>query len=81
MEKKDKRNKQPAIPKNVQDYLNLDQEMALVNLRQFGWEIKFIRRPPFQDSIVVLINTDGRTIGVLEKDGRINTDPKMVIRD
>lgn len=81
MEKKDKRNKQPAVPGNVGDYLNSDQQLALTNLRKFGWEIKFIRRPLFQESIVVLMNSDGRKIGVLEKDGRINTDPKLVIRD
>lgn len=81
MEKKDKRDKQPPIPKNIKEYLNPDQEMALVNLNQFGWEIKFVRRPVFQEPVIVLVHTDGRTIGVLEKDGRINTDTKLVVRD
>ena len=34
--------------------LNEDQRIALADLEKFGWELKFIRRPMFQQPIPVV---------------------------
>ena len=77
----DKRTGQEAIPSNLEDWLNPDQMQMLHQIESFGWSLKFIRRPVFKDPIVVLISNDGKKIGILEKDGRINMEPDIVLRD
>lgn len=79
--RKDTRNRQPAIPKNINDYLSPKQQAVVPNLGNFGWQLHFVRRPAFQESVVVVKNVDGRTIGILEQDGRINLDVKITLRD
>lgn len=78
---KEKRHNDVPIPDNLEDWLTEDQLMALKHVESFGWELKFIRRPAFQDPIVVLFNSNGNKIGVLEKDGKIDMNPDIIIRD
>ena len=80
-QQKDKRTGQAAIPKNQKDFLTADQIMSLNSLSHFGWEIFFIRRPPFKKPLVVLLNSDGHSIGILRDDGKIQVDTDIVIRD
>lgn len=54
---------------------------ALVTLEQFGWTLKFVRRPMFLDPVPVVSHRDGERIAVLESDGRINAAPGFPIRD
>ena len=77
---KDKRKGQVPIPNNLKDYLSEDQIMSLNNLSHFGWEVLFIRRPPFKDTVVVLLNSDGHSIGILGDDGKTQVDTDIVIR-
>lgn len=77
----DKRTGQKPIPDNLDDWLTPEQLAMLHQIEGFGWELKFIRRPVFQDPIPVLVSNNGTKIGVLEKDGRINMDPDITIRD
>ena len=80
MQVQNKRNKQSPIPENFLDYLTVDQEVALGGLRGIGWELKFIRRPPFEECTAVLINTGSHVLGVLEKDGHVNFAPDLALR-
>ncbi len=77
----DKRTGQLAVPDNLEDWLTPEQMQMLHQIESFGWKIKFIRRPVFQDPIVVLVGDDEKKIGILEKDGKINMDPDITIRD
>jgi len=77
----DKRSGQEPIPDNLDDWLTPEQIQMLHQIESFGWHIKFIRRPVFQDPVVVLVSDDNKKIGVLEKDGRINMEPDIIIRD
>ena len=81
MAEDDKRGSNIAIPKNIEDYLTEEQKDALNNLERFGWSIQYIRRPAFQQVQILLSNDNGKTIGLLEEDGRINTNPDTAIRD
>jgi hypothetical protein len=69
------------IPKNFTDYLTIHQQMALFGLSRLGWRLKFIRRPYRREPTIVLKSRrNAQVIGVLERDGRINTTPALALR-
>jgi len=78
---REKRHNSEPIPSNLEDWLTEDQLMALKHVESFGWQLKFIRRPAFEDPIVVLFGADGNKIGVMGKDGKIDMNPDIKIRD
>jgi hypothetical protein len=61
--------------------LNAAQILTLRGLEQFGWELKFIRRPPFQTPIAVVSDGSRKQYAVLELDGTLNENPGFPIRD
>lgn len=77
----EKRHNSDPVPNNLEDWLSEDQLMALKHVESFGWQLKFIRRPAFQDPVVVLISADGDKIGVMGKDGKIDMNPDIKIRE
>ena len=68
------------IPLNLRAFLNEDQRRTLKQIESFGWQLAFIRRPLFQDPVVVIANGDASTYSVLEEDGTINSEPDILIR-
>ena len=60
--------------------LNDAQLTTLSEMERFGWELRFVRRPPFQASIPVVFDGDGRRFAVIEADGSLNHTPDIVIR-
>lgn len=78
---KDKRGVQPPVPDDVCKYLNEAQREELKNLEKFGWGLGFIRRPLFQDPLIVVMHPDGKAVGVLEEDGTLNLEPDLVLRN
>jgi hypothetical protein len=81
MDSVDKRKGEIPIPKNLEDYLNESQMLTIHRIINFGWEIRFIRRPLFQHPVAVLWNPQGEQIGILEEDGRINLESDIQLRD
>ena len=77
----EKRHNSDPVPSNLEDWLTEDQLMALKHVESFGWQLKFIRRPAFQDPVVVLISADGDKIGVMGKDGKIDMNSDIKIRE
>ncbi len=77
----EKRKGVKPIPDNVYNYLNDAQLAELRSIEQFGWNLKYIRRPLFQEQVVVVTNPDGRSIGVLEDDGELNMAPRIETRE
>ena len=61
--------------------LNEAQEMTLHELERFGWELKFVRRRPFQDPVPVVFDGDRRSFAMLKLDGSLDEDPGFDIRD
>ena len=76
----EKRKGDKPVPNNVNEYLNDAQTAELHTIERFGWSIKYIRRPLFVKSVVVVINPDGSSIGILEEDGRLNLEPDIELR-
>ncbi|MEW8027466.1 MAG: hypothetical protein AB2792_17190 [Candidatus Thiodiazotropha sp.] len=68
------------IPDNLNEVLNNLQLLALQKAEGFGWKLKFVRRPLFQEVVPVIINPSGNKIGVLESNGEINMHPDTKIR-
>lgn len=78
---REKRIGEKAIPENLQDLLSELQMLALRRMESFGWTLRFVRRPLFQEPIPVVFSADGETIGVLEEDGRVNMQPDIEVRE
>lgn len=78
---KDKRYREVPVPENLDEYLNEFQMLTLRKVEDFGWRLAFIRRPLFQEIVAVVVSDDGTKHGVLEEDGSINMDHKLLIRE
>lgn len=68
----------PAI--TLRRDLNQDQQIALAELEKYGWELKFIRRPMFQQPIPVVFDSDRKNYAVLNPDGTLDQNPGFKIR-
>lgn len=77
----DKRKGEKPVPDDIKNYLNAAQSGELHKIEGFGWKLVFVRRPLFQESVVVVTDAGGNAIGVLEDDGRLNLDPDIQIRE
>ena len=60
--------------------LNEAQLETLASLERFGWELKFVRRPPFQPSVAVVMDSEQKSLGVLESDGTLNESADLTLR-
>ncbi len=78
---KEKRSDDSAIPQPLNEYMNESQIMSLRRIEGFGWELRFIRIPMFQDPVPVVFSADGKSIGILDEDGRVNLEHEMAVRD
>ena len=77
---KEQRIGKPPVPENLEETLNEEQILTLRRMEVFGWELKFIRRPLFQDVLPVLFHTDSNQFGVLEDDGTLNMQRDLNVR-
>ena len=64
-----RRMRMPPIPNDFFGLITNEQRIALNQKQQFGWFVKFVRRPLFQPLEVVLSNPDGSEFLMLENDG------------
>lgn len=76
----EKRTSDKPIPDNVENYLNDAQKSQLHKIEGFGWNIKYIRHPLFEDPVIFVSSANGSAIGILEDDGRLNLEPDIEIR-
>ncbi|MCG8017067.1 MAG: hypothetical protein JAY97_12700 [Candidatus Thiodiazotropha sp. 'RUGA'] len=72
---REKRTGIPPVPENFAELLNQWQQNTLQRIENFGWRVKFIRRPLFQDITIVVTNPTGDQIGTLELDGEVSVHP------
>ncbi len=76
----EKRKGETPIPDDLESLLSEHQLLALRRVEGFGWQLKFVRRPLFLAPVIIIMNNDGDSIGVLEEDGKINMEPDIKIR-
>jgi len=60
--------------------LSFDQLVTLRDLERFGWELKFVRRPPFQNPIPVIFDPDRKHYAVILPDGSLDEAESLNIR-
>jgi hypothetical protein len=65
----ERRSRMPPIPDGFHQLITHEQRIALNQKQQFGWFVKFVRRPLFQPVEVVLSNPDGSEFLMLENEG------------
>ncbi|MFC3660344.1 hypothetical protein [Luteimonas notoginsengisoli] len=78
---RERRQRQDPDTATLRAGLTPAQLHALATLEQFGWTLRFVRRPLFRDPVPVVFQRDGRRFVVLEADGTLNEAPDLVIRD
>ena len=69
-----------AIPEDMRTRMTDLQRNTLAKLRGFGWSIKFVRRPLFQDQVIVLVDASGEQHAILQEDGSIIRNMELTIR-
>ena len=77
----EKRKGDKPVPDDLKNYLNDAQFSELHKIEGFGWKLEFIRRPLFQETVVVVTDAGGGSIGILDEDGRLHLDPDIKTRD
>lgn len=78
---RERRRAHSVDPAGLRDGLPPAQARALQTLEQFGWTLRFVRRPMFLDPVPVAFDREGRKWVVIEPDGRLNENPGFQIRD
>lgn len=81
MNDRERRSDTTPTSQELRKLLNEDQLMTLRELERFGWELKFIRRPPFQEMIPVVFDGDRKSFSILRVDGTLEDNPGIAIRD
>ena len=76
----ERRKSQRELSSVLKRELNDAQLSTLQGLEQFGWELKFVRRKPFQTPVAVVFDGDRKNFAVLEIDGSLNENPGFEIR-
>ena len=76
----DRRTSGALSKKEMEAKLSMEQLMSLRRLESFGWTLRFLRQPLFQDPVPVVIQGNGKAVGILEADGRLNIDVDIQIR-
>lgn len=78
---RDKRKGDAPIPENLEEVLNKAQYQALPGILQSGWELLFLRRPLFQEPVLVLRNSNDNRTRILDTDGKIRIQVDIKARD
>lgn len=76
----DKRKSEKPAPDNLSKFLNEAQLQELHNVEKFGWELLFLRRPLFQETTAVVVDSHGNIMGILRDDGTIDTKAEIITR-
>lgn len=69
-----------AVPDDIRSRLNELQNQTLARIEGFGWSVGFVRRPLFQDQVVVLFDSSGKQYAILNEDGTLDQASEIDIR-
>lgn len=61
--------------------LNEEQLDTLRGLERFGWELKFVRKPLFQEAVPVVFDGDTGVCSILRPDGTLEDHPAIALRN
>ncbi|HEY0661875.1 MAG TPA: hypothetical protein VGD21_11225 [Lysobacter sp.] len=80
MDGQDRRREPAARAGHLHLQLNEAQRATLNGLERFGWELKFIRRPLFQEPVPVVFDGERKAYAALRPDGTLDDRPAFDIR-
>ena len=69
-----------AVPDDMMSELTEMQHQTLARLEGFGWAVGFVRRPLFQERVVMLFDPSGHQHAVLNEDGTIDKTSEIPVR-
>ena len=78
---REKRKGNIPLPKNLKEVLNEAQWQVLSGIEYAGWELRFLRRPLFQEPMLFIQNPNDGRIGILDKDGSIKIQSNIKVRE
>ena len=76
----EKRRGDSPLPDNLEQVLNEAQRQALPGVRLAGWKLCFLRRPMFQEPVLVLHHPLENHTAILDTDGKIRRRPDLRMR-
>lgn len=77
---RERRQGQKSVPDDVMSRLTELQRLTLARLESFGWSIKYVRRPLFNDQVVIVSDPTGKDFAVLDEEGRLDRSSRLKIR-
>jgi hypothetical protein len=77
---RDNREGRDPVPEELDTVLNNLQLLALEKIKRYGWKLKFVRRPLFQEVTPVISNRCDTQYAFLECDGDINMQATDILR-
>ena len=80
MPDRERRHDHPSNTHQLERLLNADQLATLHSLESFGWELKFVRLPLFQDPVPVVFDGSRERFAILKADGTLDEEPRIDIR-
>jgi hypothetical protein len=70
-----------AIPSDPKSYLNEQQQLGLIHLREYGWTTFCVRRPSGDSPTTILRNRYNKKLGILSEDGMLRLSEYLKVRD
>jgi hypothetical protein len=78
--KRERRDTGNPIREEPQEILNEVQLLTLRRMAEFGWDLKFVRRPLFQNAVPVLHHSDNDQLVILDDEGAFIVQPEIRVR-
>ena len=72
--------RKPIDPVALREGLSPEQRQTVDTLEQFGWQLRFVRRPIFRDAVPVLYDRAGQKYVVVQADGSLDESQTLKIR-
>ncbi|PVV09697.1 MAG: hypothetical protein B6D77_09725 [gamma proteobacterium symbiont of Ctena orbiculata] len=70
-----------AIPSDPKSYLNEQQQLGLIHLREYGWTTFCVRHPSGDSATTILKNKHNKLLGILSEDGTLRLVQHLRVRD
>lgn len=70
-----------AIPSDPKSYLNEQQQLGLIHLREYGWTTFCVRRLSGDSATTILRNKHNKVLGILHEDGTLRIANQLKVRD
>lgn len=77
---RERREDKPVYSATWRAQLNEEQLATLHQLERYGWELKFVRKPLFQDPVPVVFDGDRKACCILRSDGTLEDNPRIPLR-